>query len=496
LHFLHCDLSRALLWKAVDTGAYGRERYARDPFPDDDRVKKLAIESLASQEPPLASAAEAFASNESFRIALGELITPLPASLRYQIVSDLPILSERRVALDVLKGWDTERNAEVKAQASLQYHSHLKADDVERTTAVKVLDSMLPCYGPDHEERRQAAAAGLIVLKYFDLVVGKVESIGHVGRQVNIPVTDGLKKNRVFLNLLGTHWDYVKQVLAGKFEILAQDLGPSELWQNLAIVAAEHPSLATDVLEAGETDPGLRGSANFLTLDGRLEPRSERLAQLCLAAIADNGPRHNWFDSTEAAAVLLTDQLRGDPRIEERLVGLGSPHHLRTGVVMGLSLGWRHNQLLQELDFGTAGSRTMDAGELYAKYACVPASVLPATFEADLILAPRNPFLVNNVIRPLVARLRDDPEAVGHVCDRLFTTANPTIKASFAKILAFSGSFTVDRDKWCREEIGRQISLKSPEVCYDLLAKMPRTVNLCLLESLGEASSLDQAIFD
>ena len=159
--------------------------------------------------------------------------------------------------MDVLKGWDTERNAEVKAQASLQYHSLLKADEVERTDAVKVLDSMLPCYGPDHEERRQAAAAGLIVLKHLDLVVGKVESIGHVGRQVNIPVTDGLKKNRVFLNLLGTHWGYVKQVLAGKFEILTQNVGPSELWQNLAIVAAEHPSLATDVLEAGETDLGL-----------------------------------------------------------------------------------------------------------------------------------------------------------------------------------------------------------------------------------------------
>ena len=256
--------------------------------------------------------------------------------------------------MDVLKGWDTERNAEVKAQASFQYHSLLQVDETERTAAFKVLDSMLPCYGPDHEERRQAAAVGLIVLKHLDIVVGKVESIGHEGRQVNIPVTDGLKRNRVLLNLLGTHWDYVKQVLAGKFEILTQNVGPGELWQNLAIVAAEHPALARDVLEAGETDLGLRGSANFLTLVGRLEPRSERLAQLCLAAIADNGRRHDWFDSTEGAAVLLADQFRGDPRIETT-VGLGPPDHLRTGVVMALSLGWRHNQLLQELEFATEG---------------------------------------------------------------------------------------------------------------------------------------------
>jgi hypothetical protein len=465
-------------------------------FPNDARVKKLAMESLASQEPPLAAVAVAFASNESIRIALGELITPLPASLRYQIVSDLPILSERRFALDVLKDWDTERNAEVKAQASFQYHSLLQADEIERAAAFKVLDSMLPCYGPDHEERRQAAAVGLIVFKHLDLVVGKVESIGHEGRQVNIPVTDGLKKNRVFLNLLGTHWDYVKQVLAGKFEILTQDVGPGELWQSLAIVAAEHPALARDVLEAGETDIGLRGSASFLTLVGRLEPKSERLARLCLATIAGNASRHDWFDSTEAAAVLLADHFRGDPSIEERLVGLASPDHLRTGVVMALSLGWRHNLLLQQLEFDTARSRTMDAGELYAKYACIPALLLPGTLEEDLKLAERNPFLVNNVTRPLVARLRDDPDAIGHVCKALFASANPTIKASFSKILAFSGSFTIERDQWSREEIERQRSLQSPEVGYDVLAKIPRTVNLCLLESLGEASSLDQAMFD
>jgi len=217
-------------------------------FPNDDRVKKLALESLASQAPPLAAVAEAYASDETFRMKLGELITPLPASLRYQIVSDLPLFSERPFALDVLKDWDTERNAEVKTQASIQFHSLLKPEEVETTQAVVRLDNMLPCYGPDHEERRQAAAAGLIVLKQLHLVVGKNESIGHVGHQVNIPVMDGYKKNRIFLNLLGMHWAYVKQALEGNLSILTQNIGPDELWKHLAVVAAEHSSLATDVL--------------------------------------------------------------------------------------------------------------------------------------------------------------------------------------------------------------------------------------------------------
>src|SRR5207302_3350954 len=224
-----------------------------------------ALQSLASQDPPLAAVAEAYASDEKFRIAVGELVTPLPASLRYQIVSDLLIFSERSFALNVLKDWDTERNAEIKTQASIQYHSLLKTEDPQTKQAVELLDKMLPCYGPDHEKRRQAAAAGLIVLKHLEVVIGKIESVGHVGRQVNIPVADGHKKNRVFLNVLGKHWVYVKEILKDNLEnILTQSIGPNELWQNLAIVAAEHPSLARDIVEKAEADPGLRRTASFL----------------------------------------------------------------------------------------------------------------------------------------------------------------------------------------------------------------------------------------
>jgi transcriptional regulator with XRE-family HTH domain len=465
-------------------------------FPGDDRVKKLAQECLESQNPPLAAFAEAYSSDYNSRIAVGELITPLPATLRYQIVSDLSIFSEKSFALDVLKQWDTERNAEVKTQASIQYHSLLSPEDVETTRAVALLDSMLPCYGPDHEERRQAAAAGLIVLKQLHLVLGKIESIGHVGHKVNIPVSDAHKKNRVFLNVLGRHWAYVKQILNNNFELLTPNIGPSDLWQNLAIVAADHSSLAKDILERAESDPGLRRSASFITLVGRLDPRSERLSRICLAALADNTSSYNWFDSTEAAAVVLAEQFRGDTKMEERLVSLGSPDHLRTGIVMALSLGWRGNQLLRDLEFDAARSRTMDAGELYVKYACIPAAMLATALEADLTSAQRNPFLVNNVIRPVIARLRDDLEAVRHVSDMLFATVNPSAKASFSRILASSSSFSVERDKWRREELERQRNAQSPEIGYDLLAKITRGVSLCLLESLGEAMPLDLSVAD
>ena len=278
---------------------HGRENYQGSvilTFPNDERIRNLARDSLTSQVPPFAAVAEAYATDAEFRVKLGELITPLSASLRYQIVAELVRSAERDFALEVLKDWDTEHNAEVKTQAAIEFHSLLLMDRNEVADALGRLDGILPCYGPDHEERRQAAAAGLIVLKQLDRVVGKTESIGHVGRQVNIPISDELKRNRILLNLLGEHWHYVKQALGGNLSILAPNIGPDQLWKNLALVAAEYPHLAREVFEVAETDPELGRSANFLALVGRMEPKSERLAQLCLTVIGENTPRHDWFD--------------------------------------------------------------------------------------------------------------------------------------------------------------------------------------------------------
>jgi len=461
-------------------------------FPDHEPVRNLALASLISQAPPFAAVAEAYAMDPEIPTKLGELITPLSASLRFQIVSELARSAGRDFALDVLKDWDTERNAEVKTQASIEFHFLLSTDEV--AAALTHLDGMLPCYGPDHEERRQAAAAGLVVLKQLDRIVGRLELIGYEGHQVNIPVSDGLKRNRVLLNLMGKYWSYVKKALGGNLSLLASRIGPDQLWRDLALVAADYPQLAGEVFEMAETDPELRRSANFLALVRRMEPKSERLAQLCLAVIGDNATRHDWFDSVEAAAFLLAEQFAGDPKVEGQLVSLGLPHFIKTGAVMALSLGWPRNEVLRNFAAETLQDPTTDTSHLYAKYAWLPCSKLAEVLESDLAWAATNPHLTDSLIRPMVARLRRDSEAVRVLSDTLVATGNPSVKASFARLLAFGASLTAERDVWCRAELERQNSLKSPELGYDLLAKRTRAVSACLFESLGEVLPVSEPL--
>lgn len=175
----------------------------------------------------------------------------------------------------------------------------------------------------------------------------------------------------MFLNLLGTEWPYIKQALNGDLSILTDRIGPNDLWERLAVVAADHPALTRDIVEQAETDPGLRRSSQFLALLGRLEPKSENLARACVAVIDDRDSNwHGGYDATETAASILAEQFRGDPAMEARLLSLAEPNRVRLGVIMALSLGWRQNQLLRQIEFHRRDSE-IESAELYKKYACI-----------------------------------------------------------------------------------------------------------------------------
>jgi hypothetical protein len=159
-----------------------------------------------------------------------------------------------------------------------------------------------------------------------------------------------------------------------------------------------------------------------------------------------------------------------------------------TSVIMPLSLGWRQSELLKRLDFDH-NPRDVGASELYAKYALALAAEIPPIIEADLGWSRHNKYQVTMMTKPLLARLRFDPEVATQSFAYLKTSTNPSVKASFPKLLAAIGEMTAERAGWCRAELERQQSLRSPEIGFDVLARVSRSVSLCLLESLGETQS-------
>ena len=155
---------------------------------------------------------------------------------------------------------------------------------------------------------------------------------------------------------------------------------------------------------------------------------------------------------------------------------------------MPLSLGWRDSELFKQLDFDH-NPRDVSASELYTKYAVTAAAEIPPIIEADLAWARHNKYQVTMMTKPLIARLRFDPEVAAESFAHLKTSANPNVKASLPRLLAATGEITAERANWCREELGRQRSLRSPEIGYDVLRECPE-VSACAYLNRSERHHL------
>jgi hypothetical protein len=460
-------------------------------FKNHQKIRELSLAELEGREPPVGAIAEAFASDADIRRKVAELLTPTATDLRTRIVSELPSCGDPNFALDLLRHWDSEVNPEVKTLASIKYNSLLLDRGEDTESSLSQLSGMLPCYGPDHEERRQASLAGLLILRRLDVVKGKSETIGFEGQPVAVELSSGLKSNRVLLECIGKRWEYVKETLGSDFIGLFQRSGKSQsdLWSELARVGADYPALARDILRESDRESGLLRLSNVLAMIARLEPRSDRLLDSCLNVLSGLAPDYNWFEGAETASSLLAEQFRNDPAVEKKLLEFVKFDHIPTGVLMALCKGWPQSELLLEVQSDEeSAQRASEVGVLYPKYATAAAIELPALLESDLARAQEDWLQKENLVNPVLARMRNDPPVVAHLFEHLTRTSNPSVMATFSRFIAAAGALTGVQARWYREEIARQSALRTPDVGIDLFAHAPRAVNICLLESLGEAA--------
>jgi hypothetical protein len=464
-------------------------------FKNHQSIRRLSLEQLDMREPPLGAIGEAFASDTEIRNRVGEQLTPLNTDLRTQIVSELGSSPDIRFGLELLRQWDSEGNAEVKTLAAMRYNSILSERGEDTNQSLTQLGDMFPCYGPDHQERRQAALAGLLTLGALDAVKDKVECIGFEGKPVVVELSHGSKSNRVLLECIGKHWEHLKKSLQGDFSRLFWRTGqPAEFWEEVALVGADYPSLARDILYECDQQPHLFFASNVLTMIARLDPHSERLLDNCLRVIAGNTQRYNWFDDAETASSLLADQFRGDTGVEKRLLGLSRGDWVPTGVLMALCKGWPDSELLaQWQNDPEVTDRCHEAGVLYPKYATAKRAEMGAFLESDLRWAELNRLHATGLVRPVMARIRNDSLVTAHLFDYLTRSSNPTVKATFSACIAASGPLTPEQASWYGEEIARQSRLQSPDFGFDLLSQSQRAIAVCLIESLG-ARTADSAL--
>jgi energy-coupling factor transporter ATP-binding protein EcfA2 len=457
-------------------------------FPADEHVREMAKSTLASREPPLGAIAEAYANDDEIRGLVSEKLTPLPTRLRFQIAEELPEAHDAALILELLGRWDEESEAETKTLASIGYHTFLVKNHADQTEAIRRLNECIPCYGPDHDVRRQAAFPGLVLLDQMDILRSKRETIGFEGQTITIPFERGLKTNLVLVDFLAAHWDSIKASLGQELPSwFTRPVDGYHFWASMSLVAAQHSSLESDFRTVLASDASLARKTAGLSFVAKTAPKSSMLLEACLSTLKSNDTSWGWFEDVETAATLVAENFSRNADVGNELVGLlkTQPHYL--GPLIALCLGWPDAPILDEAyrHFTDVSYRSLsEAAEYYVLYTKSPASGFQTRLDQDIAVAAKNVYHTRGFLEPALARIKRDQSIADHLYNVLLTSSAPSIRTSYAGLIAQTRGVSAELASWCRSQIQAQRYSLSPEIGYDVMWPGYRASVLCFLDVL------------
>jgi hypothetical protein len=459
-------------------------------FSSDPQVREFAISSLNGREPPLDAISEAYAADEEIRIMVAEQVRPLPTALRYQIVDNLSQIHETSLIMEVLARWDQESDAETKTLASIGYHECLVKTRSDQTEAIARLQDCIPCYGIDHEERRQAAFPALVLLDQLQILQTKLEVVGYEGQRIIIPFERGTKINRVLVDFVGAHWDSIKARLGQDLSVwFSRKNEVDHFWEAMSVVASQYPSLESDLRTAISGNDSLMRTPDVLGFVARSAPRSSGLLEACLSVFKSRNTEFGWLQGVEVAASLIAGHFSGEESVANELTRiLRAGDAFMVGPVVALCLGWPNSSIVNELFEYLVASQENHFGELaevYVLYTKLAEDDFCKRLDQDIAEASRNQYHHRDFLEPALARTRRDPGIAGRLFEALQANPPTNTKASYVGLIAAGRGVSSELAEWCRSELHIQGQMISPEIAYDVMWPGYRAFALCLLDTLN-----------
>jgi hypothetical protein len=460
-------------------------------FPQHSRVRKLALAALDKHDAPVGAVAHAYAGDPEMRLLAARALGPVSPPLRARIISALarrPLADTATTAL--LEQFDTERHGDVKLLAATAWVRRIRHDQEAVTRAVKHLTSLIQALGLDHEERRRAAFAALLVLGRADIFTDLREGHGNTGYVRVLP--DVLHRDLEFVRLVAEHWNALNKMLGDQLASRLSAYGDAvTFWTAMCTVAAAYPDIQPHVLRAIDTNPQVAASTQALTFTVAARSGTPVLLNQLMAVIdAANGPSTSRGNLEQAllAADTIARQFAGRPYVAAQLADRPLSRW-ELGRVAALCRGWPDHPAINHLYQPALSGQPLWA-DRELQYALLPASKFIGQVRQDisemLQTGEDQTFLVTG---PLSARLRRDPEAVRTLEDNLDTDTDSVMKAAIPSAVEMAGAFTQSAVDWCAAEIERQSEKDSPDLGFDLRTGTVRGVAITLIDVLQGSSA-------
>jgi hypothetical protein len=449
-------------------------------------VRDLALRQLAEPGGSLAIVAECYADDSELRAQLLALATPLPAKLRSIIVGFLgDHCTDFSFALDLLGQYDMDEDPEIKVQAAIQYFRNLAQTRANVEDHLARLSSTIVCYGPDHEERRQAAFCGLQLLGRLDLMLAAKETI-ETERPPHISLSARATPNVTLVRHILSHWEAFKAALGERFwdSISGMREDRLSLWATLAMLADEYPAPRAEALRFVREEAHSAVPGTLLDFLGRVQPKTLLLRHQCMRSLLLNAG-YGRRDS-ERAAELLGRDFSDDLEVRELIRAELLRHYPAIGLraVWALSEIWPESPELGE-EYAAVREQHQTASDWLVRHEAEMNLICALGTPEEVVLAfrallrqprPRWQYVAEKVRGPILRRVSRDPELQRLLWNRLNSTSNPSEQASFALLLGAGQQYAQELRKWCLDQCDAAYTEAVAPAGTDLLTGAVRPV--------------------
>ncbi|MDB6157597.1 MAG: putative NTPase family [Gammaproteobacteria bacterium] len=491
--------------EVVDTllAAVGRGAPAFDPtttlltsFSGNPRVKEFALETLRGRDPPLGNLARAYEDDAEIRKQILGYANPLPVTLRGEIAEvAFADVNSQQTYQRMLEGYDIEVDGDLKIAGSIYYHRYVTRTPLGASDDhVRKLEKALHAVGPDLQERRTAAFAGMLLL-------GRVNEFAHMidygDKAMHIPTGTGYgSESDTLMALICERWEQVQQAFSINLTSRFGDSGAEDgyLWDCLAPHINESTVARRDFLAYCNQTNGTLGLASVIAL-AREQPSSKLLLDHCWRAFErDVTGRHAspWAVQRTRfeVAYILRDQFRESADVKERLRQSGMRG--RTEVVATVLVDPR-DSLLDQIPYGPKQIALEFSDWVTALHLASARSGADEFVEIALAMINRSSHGIWNfqeiTNRAVVERLQRDPDAMRRLKDRLIADPTEHEISSLPRYLMAAGALDSQISEQCRALLQAEARHLLPRAAYDAVEDSTRAVSRSLLEVLAPSFS-------
>lgn len=460
-------------------------------FPNEPRVKEYALSKLNGCRPPIALLASVYNDESYIHQKIAEKVGSLTITMRQQIIDAASNEFDRNdTAKRILGKYDHEADGLLKIHGAIKNYQALFPTDNNRQKVIEKLIIDSNSVGPDHDERRAAAFAGLIAygatkqfvpLKWNDKPLDI--SLGCYGR-----------KSQSLLRLIAENWDELDKNFDRNFlSRLNSFTSEPHFFAIIAPYISANSSLRLEFIKYCEKTTNLLAFQELLILAKEL-PKSDLLLRHCLSVInhlKDKNAHDTWqvYQSYFEAAYILRDHFGGNADLLNQLRKILHDCDYQYGVA-AMAIYSPHDSSLDCV------AKTLLSDLYTPRDYAVPIIFAASRFEAEQLGV-----LVKNMINrsytsvwdfqdrinyALKSRIGSDSEFVSLISTWLVSHPTESEISSISRYLSSTGKLEMDTQELCLNLLNeRNRSPVIPAHGFDALSTFVRPVVHSLLDVLA-----------